>query len=316
MVKIFRRKVVNRTGFCTHRHAPEANDSYQYSYLYKYEINIPKGAKFVTLPKNNKIKIFAITVADDKKDEIVPLQLLYDDFNDNEPLKLRVAEIVTPELKPLSFKKQPLFSENIDERMMPRLRQYLKTEGLDTVVVKTIPSLTDYADVNSGNNVTATYYPAGLSSKGITYSNQKIDISNILNSKNGVLRDTIVFDNGEGRIVIDLQKPISIDKINLFFQSFRGRPSQTGTQSAILRNRGQQIFSIWASTSGSDFTRDPKMKGWQYVGLYGVDGRSFGSADISYTFKNNLNCRYLMFISDGNWHGTEYIKQFDIFKKK
>ena len=58
------------------------------------------------------------------------------------------------------------------------------------------------------------------------------------------------------------------------------------------------------------------MKGWQYIGDYGVEGRSFGSADISYTFKNNLNCRYLMFISDGNWHGTEYIRQLDIFEKK
>jgi alpha-mannosidase len=306
----------NIAWFASHHHTPEANDSYQYSYLYKYEINIPKGAKSITLPKNNKIKIFAMTVADDKKDEIVTLQPLYDDFKDNKPVKLRVTEVVTPELKPLSFIKQPLFSENIDERILPRLKQYLKTAGLDTVIVKTIPSVTDYADVNSGNNVTAAYYPTGLSSKGITYSNQKIDVSNILNSKNGILRDTIYFDNGEGRIVIDLQKPISIDKINLFFQSSRGRSSQAGPPPAILRNRGQQIFSIWASTSGSDFTGDPKMKGWQYIGDYGVEGRSFGSADISCTFKNNLNCRYLMFISDGNWHGTEYIRQLDIFEKK
>jgi alpha-mannosidase len=305
----------NIAWFASHRHTPEANDSYQYSYLYKYEINIPRGAKSITLPKNIKIKLFAMTVTNDKKDEIVALQPLYDDFKDNKPVKLRVTEIVTPDLKPLSFIRQPLFSENIDERILPRLKQYLKAAGLDTVIVKTIPSVTDYADVHSGNNVTAAYYPKGLSSDGITYSDQKFFLSNMLDSENGVLSDTIFFDNGEGRIVIDLQKAISIDKINLFFQSFRGRPSQAGPQSAVPRNRGQQIFSIWASTSGSDYTGDPKMKGWQYIGNYGVEGRNLGTADMSYTFKNNLNCRYLMFIPDG-WHGTDYIRQLDIFEKK
>ncbi len=306
----------NIAWFASHRHTPAANDTYQYSYLYKYEISLPKGTRSVTLPMNSKIKIFAMTVANNQKDELTTLQLLYDDFKDNKPVKLRVNEIVTPELKPLSFVQQPLFTENIDERMLSRLKQYLKNAGLDTVIVKTLPSSTDYADVNLGNKVTATYYPTGKSSKGVTYTNQKFDISNIVNSQSGMLRDTLFFDNGEGRIMIDLQKPISIDKINMFFESFRGRGPQSGTPPEMLRNRGQQVFSIWVSTSGSDVTGDPKTKGWEYVGAYGVGGRGFGSSGTSYIFDNNLKCRYLMFISDGNWHGTEYIKQLDIFEKK
>jgi hypothetical protein len=257
-----------------------------------------------------------MTVANNQKDELTPLQLLYDDFKDNKPVKLRVNEIVTPELKPLSFVQQPLFTENIDERMLSRLKQYLKNAGLDTVIVKTLPSSTDYADVNLGNKVTATYYPTGKSSQGVTYTCQKFDISNIINSQSGILRDTLFFDNGEGRIMIDLQNPISIDKINMYFESFRGRGPQSATPPEMLRNRGQQMFSIWASTSGSDVTGDPKTKGWEYAGSYGVGGRGFGSSGVSYIFDNNLKCRYLMFISDGNWHGTEYIKQLDIFEKK
>jgi alpha-mannosidase len=300
----------NIAWFVSHRHTPEANDTYQYSYLYKYEISLPKGTKSVTLPNNAKIKIFAITVANNQKDDITPLQLLYDDFKDNKPAKARVNEIVTADLKPVAYVVQPLFSETIDARMMGRLKSYLKSVGLDTVVVKTVPSSDDYADVSAGNKVSATYFATGVSSKGLEAKNMKFDIQNILNSKSGVLKDTVFFGNGEGRIIIDLQKPVSVDKINMYFESFRGRNPQAGPP------RGPQMFSIWSSTTGTDFTGDPKTKGWQYVGVYGAGGRGIGGSGSSYIFNNNLKCRYLMFITDGSWHGTEYFKQIDIFEKK
>jgi alpha-mannosidase len=80
----------NIAWFASHRHTSDANDTYKYSYLYKYEISMPEGTKSVTLPKNEKIKIFAITVADNKNDYVAPLQLLYDDFKNDKPLVLRI----------------------------------------------------------------------------------------------------------------------------------------------------------------------------------------------------------------------------------
>jgi alpha-mannosidase len=68
---------------------PSKNDSYQYCYIYKYEINIPQGAKIVTLPNNQKIKIFAITVVRDNARDLKALQPLYDDFQTNTPIQLR-----------------------------------------------------------------------------------------------------------------------------------------------------------------------------------------------------------------------------------
>jgi alpha-mannosidase len=75
--------------FASHRHTPEANDTYRYSYLYKYEIDLPEGARSVTLPKNEKIKVLAITAADNKNDNCAPLQLLYDDFKNEKQVQLR-----------------------------------------------------------------------------------------------------------------------------------------------------------------------------------------------------------------------------------
>jgi len=82
----------NIAWYASHRHSPTANDAYQYSYLYKYEINLPKGAKSIVLPKNENIKIFALTVADKTNEDVTSLQPLYDDFKNNKPLQLRVIE--------------------------------------------------------------------------------------------------------------------------------------------------------------------------------------------------------------------------------
>jgi alpha-mannosidase len=65
------------------------NIAYQYSYLFKYEIPIPVGAKSITLPNNRGIKIVAMTVAAPKAEEMKPLQALYDNFKDNPAFSLR-----------------------------------------------------------------------------------------------------------------------------------------------------------------------------------------------------------------------------------
>jgi alpha-mannosidase len=45
----------------THRHAPEGNEPYIASYLFAYAIDLPKGARAVMLPNDNRIRILAIT---------------------------------------------------------------------------------------------------------------------------------------------------------------------------------------------------------------------------------------------------------------
>jgi alpha-mannosidase len=50
--------------FASHRHATDgSNDPYAYSYLFAYAIDIPAGAKTLTLPLNERIRIMAVTVA-------------------------------------------------------------------------------------------------------------------------------------------------------------------------------------------------------------------------------------------------------------
>ncbi len=52
--------------FASHRHAADgANEPYSYSYLFAYAIELPVGARSLTLPENGKIRILAVTVADE-----------------------------------------------------------------------------------------------------------------------------------------------------------------------------------------------------------------------------------------------------------
>lgn len=64
--------------YCSHHHdAAGANVPYGYSYLFAYPIDLPAGTKTITLPDNGKIRILAISVADENA-AAKPAQPLYD----------------------------------------------------------------------------------------------------------------------------------------------------------------------------------------------------------------------------------------------
>lgn len=66
--------------YCSHHHdAAGANVPYQYSYLFAYAAELPPGAKNITLPNNDKVRILAISVAQENP-EVKPAQPLYDVF--------------------------------------------------------------------------------------------------------------------------------------------------------------------------------------------------------------------------------------------
>jgi alpha-mannosidase len=64
--------------FASHRHTADgANEPYAYSYLFAYAIDLPPGARTITLPDNDKIRVLAATVSDEDS-SLVEAQPLYD----------------------------------------------------------------------------------------------------------------------------------------------------------------------------------------------------------------------------------------------
>lgn len=84
-------KTDNIAWFASHVHNsyPSHNEAYQYCYLYKYEISLPKGARTITFPDNKQINILALTIAKPDAEKVVSLQPLYDNFKDNQKFVLR-----------------------------------------------------------------------------------------------------------------------------------------------------------------------------------------------------------------------------------
>jgi alpha-mannosidase len=64
--------------YCSHHHdAAGENVAYRYSYLFGYGIDLPAGAKSIKLPANERIRILAISVAEENA-EVKAAQPLYD----------------------------------------------------------------------------------------------------------------------------------------------------------------------------------------------------------------------------------------------
>jgi alpha-mannosidase len=84
-------KNANIAWFASHYHKsyPTANMAYQYCYMYKYEFNLPKGAKNIKLPVNRKIRILGATLVKDNPEDINLSVPLADDFTDSKPVQIR-----------------------------------------------------------------------------------------------------------------------------------------------------------------------------------------------------------------------------------
>ena len=64
--------------YCSHHHsAAGENVSYRYSYLFAYPIDLPAGTNRIKLPDDDKIRILAMSVADETP-EVKPAQPLYE----------------------------------------------------------------------------------------------------------------------------------------------------------------------------------------------------------------------------------------------
>jgi alpha-mannosidase len=78
-------KPASLAWYASHHHTADGlNQPYQYSYLFAYSVQMPKDARTLTLPDNDKIRILAVSVAEENP-ELKPAQPLYDTPTRTEP---------------------------------------------------------------------------------------------------------------------------------------------------------------------------------------------------------------------------------------
>jgi alpha-mannosidase len=64
----------------THLHSKDGNKAYEYAYLFKIGVDIPKGSKILYLPNDSNIIVAAISLANDKNAGVRPAQLMIDNL--------------------------------------------------------------------------------------------------------------------------------------------------------------------------------------------------------------------------------------------
>ena len=85
--------------YASHHHTPDGlNQPYQYSYLFAYMLPIPRGQRVLKLPDDNKVRVLAVSVAEEAP-ELKAAQPLFDNLGRTEPpdrLEARQSSEVPP----------------------------------------------------------------------------------------------------------------------------------------------------------------------------------------------------------------------------
>ncbi len=278
--------------FGSHMHKDTTDQPFRYCYIFKYGFEVNPVSGYLQLPDNDAIKVFAITLANDPYDHATPVQPLYDDFSGRKNFTLEIEKrIVSEDFIP----KALIISAN--------------SLNLNDLPYKV--TMKDYADLHSPNGVTVKYFYSGaekiqgiLPVQGQVVSSYNDGMFDLLPSDS--LKD-VWFEQGEGRLIIDLQNSLVIDSIHVF--------------SLLDTKRGPQVFSLWSSDKKDQptVTGDPKASGWNYIARSAPPDID-ENKKIVYTIIPNkeapLNCRYLLWISEESGHGPYYFREIDVFEKQ
>jgi len=169
-------------------------------------------------------------------------------------------------------------------------------------------SISDYASVLMPNGVTVNYlgsetdehYPKPYTLLPVTaFTDGMFDL---------LPEDTALdrwFPEGEGRILIDLQKEILIDSIHLF--------------SALSRDRGAPAFSLWGYPDGPlpSLSGNPASQSWNFITFAEpLDLWNGGVSLHRITSETRNQYRYLLIISENAGHGPVWFREIDVFEKQ
>ncbi|MDR0810768.1 MAG: discoidin domain-containing protein [Paludibacter sp.] len=93
----------------THRHSMSENRDlpYEFSYIFAFAIDIPKGAKQLILPENQKIALFAATLINDENNALIPATDL---------LRVNLPDIESANAAETLVKNNMLFGKSIIEK--------------------------------------------------------------------------------------------------------------------------------------------------------------------------------------------------------
>ena len=273
--------------FTPHLHNDTANLPHEYGYIFKYELNAGPAAGYLQLPENKSIRIFAITLSENPFDHVEAAAPLYDDFEDRPALALNLPKTWVD----------------------PKAEQQVTVNTSRKKLLSDLPAkltMKDYLDIHQPNGTTVKYFYTSTDTNFKKLPNG-MPLSAAYDGMFTLLPDDSLTDiwsnDGEGRVLIDLNRLVTPDSIHLF--------------TALNMRRGPMSFSLWASDKSSvpGLSGDPASEGWSYLG-YIAPIDIWGNSNALYTIRfdpeKRTSCRYLMIVSDQFGHGPFYFREIDL----
>jgi len=279
--------------FATHMYHDTLTLPHRYGYIFLYSLDAGPGAAYLQLPENPSIHIFAISVAANPYDALRPASPLYDDPAGDEPMTLQLPVSYTSDKDKIQVEVS-----HIRKRTLAELPARI--------------TMKDYADLHQPNGVVTRFYH-NTPDTTFRQIEDGMSLTALTDGMFILLPGDSLHDlwagEGEGRILIDLQKEVRIDSLHLFVSA--------------TTDRGPQAFSIWTTAGNKppEPKSDPRSKGWQYQG-YVAPIDVWSSGPVLYKILpaqgHKLQQRYILLVSEptGTGFGPYYFREIDLFESQ
>lgn len=278
----------NVAWYATHHHDAEGNNAtYLFSYMFEYGFDL-NGAKTITLPVDSKIKIFAVSVAEDEN-VASPLMDLYDNFDNRKDIELRE--------KPGNI---------TDGKTAAGLVSIEKAESYEELRLRK-PVADDFADAATGNNVEFAFLSRGLAVKpraGEVDGKLPALTDGIVSELPDEPSKAVYFDNGQGRFFTDFGKLVDIEEVNTF--------------SRHKSDRAPQKYTLWAAAGDANPAAELSAEdagGWTLIASVDTNELGEGGAHLSsVSFPRGSKFKKIMFVTDLEGQGT-FFNEIDIIAR-
>lgn len=202
----------------THTHSSLEDRVYEFSYMFKYELNIPKGARQIILPNDENVVIFAATLVNDNN-EVTPLSPLFRTGN-------RPAAETEKTVRPNLLKGAKVIAKsgevNKEEAAENLIDGNVETKWCDTSVVP------NYVAFDMGQSKTITGWK--LVNAGVEGSDYvtRTCLFQVRDTENGEWQTVDMFDGNAKNEVERSFKPVKARYVRLFIPG----PTQDVTHDA------------------------------------------------------------------------------------
>ncbi len=285
--------------YCSHRHNRDGeNESYCFSYLFKYGMDIPEGARELKLPDNDKIRIMAVTVARNENDAVRVAHPLYDDFSDRAEVKFRYD-----------------YGKRI-EGLEPAGRVIMDRKERFEDLAMGAPAADDLADASRGNGIVVRYDDGdgkwSPHEKAGAVDGLLPRLNNGEIAQNGRDEKRCVWFDGEGRFFIDLKSVTPVSAVNTYSWY------ETNPRAWDKLSRSPQHYTLWGAngdTMPSVRFSTGKDSGWTLLGVVNTwplgQDLKHGSSVTAKSGETLGHFRYLLWIAEDHGDGA-YFTEIDV----